>query len=152
MSTMNTMNTSKMINTLAMTSEKIAHFKKIFEEQRSNLLYTAMGLTNASFAIQPDDLKDEIDLSSTELEQSMRMRLRNREALYLRKIDDALDRIRSGKFGECEDCGESIEARRLEARPTTTNCVPCKEERERLEASHIDGRRSKSLGTKMKFA
>jgi len=135
-----------------MTSQKITQFKKLFEEQKANLLYTAMGLTNASFAVQSEDLMDEVDHTATEMEQSMRMRLRNREALYMKKIDDALERIRMGTFGECEDCGETIEARRLEARPTTTHCVACKEENERLEAAHIDGRKSKSLGVKMRFA
>jgi len=135
-----------------MTIEKIAQFKKLFEEQKTNLLYTAMGLTNSNFAIQSEDLADEVDHTATELEQSMRMRLRNREALYMRKIDEALERIKAGNFGECEDCGESIEARRLEARPTTTLCVSCKEDSERLESAHIDGHRHKSLGVKMRFA
>jgi len=135
-----------------MNAQKISQFKKLFEEQKSNLLYTAMGLTNASFAVQREDLMDEVDHTATELEQSMRMRLRNREALFMKKIDDALERIRMGSFGECEDCGEAIEARRLEARPTTTHCVACKEESERLEAAHIDGRKPKSLGVKMRFA
>ena len=135
-----------------MTIEKIAQFKKLFEEQKTNLLYTAMGLTNSNFSIQTEDLADEVDHTATELEQSMRMRLRNREALYMRKIDEALERIKAGNFGECEDCGESIEARRLEARPTTTLCVSCKEDSERLESAHIDGHRHKSLGVKMRFA
>jgi DnaK suppressor protein len=82
----------------------------------------------------------------------MRMRLRNREALFLRKIDEALRRIADGSFGECEECGDDIELKRLEARPTATMCVACKEEAERREHVHIDGHRPKSLGAKLRLA
>jgi DnaK suppressor protein len=141
---------SKKISPL--TTEKMNSYKALFESQKRNLLYTAMGLTHKDFSVASDDIKDELDLTATELEQSMRMRLRNREALYIRKIDDALERIKMGHFGECEECGETIDSRRLEARPTSTHCVPCKEEQEHLESAHIDGRKPKSLGNRMRFA
>ena len=68
----------------------------------------------------------------------MRIRLRNREASYLKKIEFALLRIKEGNFGECEDCGDEIDVRRLEARPTTSLCIGCKEEQERGEKSFAD--------------
>jgi DnaK suppressor protein len=52
----------------------------------------------------------------------------------LRKIDEALARISSGNFGECEGCGDEIAIKRLEARPTTTFCISCKEQQENREA------------------
>ena len=58
-----------------------------------------------------------LDLSSAELEQGMRMRLKSREALFLKKIDEALDKIQAGTFGICACCDESIELSRLEVRP-----------------------------------
>ncbi len=147
------MNNSELKPTTAsLSSENLTHFKTLFEKQKKSLLYTAMGLTPSAFSLGQDDIKDETDLSATETEQSMRMRLRNREALYLRKIDDALERIRLGTFGECDDCGEKIDARRLEARPTSSLCVSCKEAQEHLESAHIDGRKPKSLGSRMRFA
>jgi len=145
-------NSPMKLPTTTLCTENLSHYKSLFEKQKKNLLYTAMGLTPSDFAMGQDDIKDETDLSATELEQSMRMRLRNREALYLRKIDDALERIRMGTFGECEDCGEKIDARRLEARPTSSLCVSCKENQEHLESAHIDGRKPKSLGSRMRFA
>jgi len=126
-------------------------FKALFEEQKRNLLYTR-NVINEDFHVQADDLFDETDLTSSELETSMRMRLRNREALFIKKIDEALARIEEGSFGECESCGENIEAKRLEARPTTTMCVGCKEESERREHIHIDGHRPKSLGVRLRLA
>ena len=76
----------------------------------------------------------------------MRLRLRNRESLYVKKVDEALRRIESGEFGLCECCDGDIEIRRLEARPTATLCIACKEEEEKKEVLTADGRRHKSLG------
>lgn len=134
-----------------MKSETLFKFKVLFETQKKNLLYTN-SFVNEEFQLQRDDMIDEMDLTSSELEQSMRLRLRNREALFLKKIDEALKRIASGCFGDCEDCGAEIETRRLEARPTASLCVSCKEEQERAEHIHIDGHQSKSLGSKLRLA
>lgn len=132
-----------------MKSEMILKFKTMFENQKKNLVYTH-GVINEDFCIQKDDLIDDVDQTSTELETAMRMRLRNREALFLKKIDEALRRIEAGSFGLCEACGEDIELKRLEARPTANHCVGCKEEQERREQVHIDGTKSKSLGAKLR--
>ncbi len=134
-----------------MERENLMKFKAIFEEQRRNLIYTRTVL-NEDFHLQRDDMLDEVDMTSTELETNMRMRLRNREAIFSAKIDEALRRIEDGTFGQCDTCGEEIELRRLEARPTTTCCVACKEEQERAELLHIDGHRHKSLGSKLRLA
>lgn len=76
----------------------------------------------------------------------MRMRLCNRDTLLLKKLDESLKRIEDGTFGVCEECGEDIEVRRLDARPTATLCVSCKEEQERKEVLTAAGRMHKSLG------
>jgi DnaK suppressor protein len=132
-------------------SEIVLKFKTLFEEQKRNLTYSQAVLDD-NFNLVKEDMLDEVDMSTTELETSMRMRLRNREALFLKKIDEALARIQDGSFGECEDCGDDIELKRLEVRPTATHCVNCKEEQERQEILHIDGHKHKSLGAKVRFA
>ena len=126
-------------------------FKSLFETEKSRLLFSGRAV-NDQFAVQADDLMDEVDFTSFEIENQMRMRLATREMLYLKKIDEALERIQSGTFGQCEECEEGIELRRLEARPTTTLCVACKETAERMEKLHIDGHSHKSLGRSIKFA
>jgi DnaK suppressor protein len=128
-----------------MKSELILKFKGMFEEQKKNLIYTHVVL-NEEFNLKKDDMLDETDMTSVETETNMRIRLRNREALFLKKINEALARIKDGTFGACEACCEDIEIKRLEARPTTTLCVLCKEEQERRETLHIDGHRHKSVG------
>jgi DnaK suppressor protein len=134
-----------------MHSPFISKYKSMFEEQRRNLLYT-QEILSPDFVIQKEDMLDETDWTSSELEQSMRMRLRNREALFLKKIDQALERIKEGTFGKCESCEEDIDPKRLEARPTSTECIHCKEESERQELLHIDGHRPKSVGRGLRFA
>jgi DnaK suppressor protein len=134
-----------------MKTETVLKFKGMFEEQRRQILFNNQMLSE-DFSLQKDDMLDETDMTSTEMETSMRMRLRNRETLFLKKIDEALRRISEGSFGECGECGEDIEVKRLEARPTTTMCLSCKEESERREMVHIDGHKHKSLGVKLRLA
>ena len=133
-----------------MNRETLNRFKAVFESKRERLLYSGR-IMNEEFQVKPEDMADETDLTSSETETGMRMRLRNREALYLKKIEDALMRIANGTFGLCEDCNDQIGLRRLEVRPTATLCLECKEGQERAEQLHIDGHRPKSLGAKLKL-
>lgn len=128
-----------------------AKFKSLFEHEKTRLLFSGR-VSNEQFTVQSDDLMDEVDFTSFEIENQMRMRLASREALYLKKIEEALLRIQAGTFGQCEECEEDIEIKRLEARPTTTLCVACKEAAEKNEKVHIDGHSHKSLGRTIKFA
>jgi DnaK suppressor protein len=130
-----------------MKTEQMSKFKKLFEEQKQGLLYSHKWI-NEDFSVKSDEMSDEIDLSSAELEQNMRMRLRSREALFLRKIDEALEKIQTGMFGVCEGCEEDIELSRLEVRPTAHLCIHCKEAEEIMETRSADGRKSKSVGMK----
>jgi DnaK suppressor protein len=126
--------------------ETVMKFEKLFLEEKRKLLY-AYKANQDEFTIASDDLSDEVDLSTAELEQTMRVRMRSREALFLKKIDEALERIVDGSFGDCIDCGDEIEIRRLEARPTATHCLSCKEAQEHEELASAEGRKHKSLGT-----
>lgn len=127
-----------------MQKETARKFQRIFEAQRKSILFNDR-VVREDFSISPDDRYDEIDQASVDIEQSMRWRLRNREAYFIKKINEALKRIEEGTFGECEECGEDIELKRLEARPTATLCVSCKEEQERKEGFAVTGRESRKL-------
>lgn len=73
---------------------------------------------------------DDADQSSEERECHLEMRLKGRNFIYLKKVQEALVRMEEGTFGECQDCGCDIEAKRLMARPTASKCLSCKEEEE----------------------
>ncbi len=131
-----------------MRKDLLKKFRKKFEEQKKNLLFNDK-VMREDFQVNQDDRYDDIDQASSDVEQSLRMRLRNRELLLVKKIDEAIERIDEGTFGECESCEEDIEIRRLEARPTATLCIQCKEDQERRELNSADGRKSKSLGREL---
>lgn len=114
-------------------------FKTIFEDQRKAILFNDRVIRD-DFGVNSDDRPDEVDQATTDIEQAMRMRLCNRETVYIKKIEEALRRIEEGTFGLCEECEEEIELRRLKARPTATLCVSCKEEQERREGMGANGR------------
>ena len=83
--------------------------------------------------LDPDDFPDEIDAASSEVGLAFIGRLRERERGLITKIDAALEKIEQNEFGECENCGEEIGIKRLEARPVAELCIDCKAEQEKLE-------------------
>ncbi len=128
-----------------MRKETLKRFKKLFELEKKKIIFNDRILRD-DFSVNSDDRYDEIDQATTDVEQSMRMRLCNREVLYLKKVEEALVRIEEGTFGECSECEEEIELKRLEARPTATLCVSCKEDQEKREVHTASGREHISLG------
>lgn len=81
---------------------------------------------------------DPADRATAEEEHWLDLRLRERESLLLKKIDDALRRIESREYGYCEKTGDPIGIPRLLARPTATVCVDIKGQDERVEAQFRD--------------
>jgi DnaK suppressor protein len=69
---------------------------------------------------------DPADRATQEEEFSLELRTRDRERKLIKKIDKTLESIESDDYGFCETCGIEIGLRRLEARPTATQCVDCK--------------------------
>ncbi len=79
-------------------------------------------------------LPDPTDRASLESDRNLTLRIRDRERMLKKKIEDAIARIEDGTFGLCEVCGEQIGSERLEARPVTTLCIDCKESQEEDES------------------
>jgi len=73
------------------------------------------------------------DQATAEADRDFMLRLRDRERMLLKKIDEAIDRIENNTYGICEDCGNEIGIKRLEARPVTTLCIDCKTQQEEEE-------------------
>lgn len=115
-----------------LSGQDLLKFKRMFEQQRTDLS-TQPALPGADEAMAPAPVADELDQSRLELERALQWRLQARESKYLQKVQAALERIANGTFGLCADCEEPIELRRLEARPTTTSCLRCKELDEKRE-------------------
>lgn len=78
---------------------------------------------------------DVSDQASAEVDQNFTMRIKEREQKLLKKIDEALERLKNNTYGICERCEEEIPYPRLKARPVTTLCIDCKtlqEEEEKI--------------------
>ena len=111
-------------------------FRTLLTEKRDEILKKAKQTLEQDMALDTDDLPDEMDLASSEYLQSFTFRLRGREKVFLEKIQKALVKIEDGSFGTCEECGEEISLKRLEARPETSLCIRCKEDQERMEKDY----------------
>ena len=81
---------------------------------------------------------DIIDAASKEADYKLTLRARNREFKLLKKIDEAISRIDNGTYGYCEETGEPIGTKRLEARPIATLSIEAQERHEREERTHRD--------------
>ena len=81
---------------------------------------------------------DLADRASSETDRSIELRARDRQRKLIAKIDAALQRIEDGSYGYCEDTGEPISLKRLEARPIATLSVEAQERHERRERVYRD--------------
>jgi DnaK suppressor protein len=118
-----------------LTEDERRRIREALALERQRLLRNAQ--EGLSFAMNRERNvgRDSIDESTEEELFSTELRLRDREKWLLGKINGALERLENGTIDECEECGEPIGARRLLARPVTTLCIDCKEEREQAEAA-----------------
>jgi len=109
----------------------IMGIKKKLLTQREILLKEAEGALNSL----PGEINfpDMGDQATAETDRNFMLRLRDRERLLLKKIDEAVERIDNGTFGICEECGNGIGIKRLAARPVTTLCIECKTRQEEEE-------------------
>lgn len=83
-------------------------------------------------------LPDLADRASSETDKAIELRTRDRQRKLISKIDAALRRIETGEYGFCEETGEPIGIRRLEARPIATLSLEAQERHERAEKVHRD--------------
>ncbi len=92
-----------------------------------------------------DHLKEEnwhepdiADRASLETEAGVELRTRNRYLKLISKIDSALKRIEDGTYGYCEETGDKIGLKRLEARPVATMTIEAQERHEKIERQYVD--------------
>ncbi|MBR9972824.1 RNA polymerase-binding protein DksA [Magnetospirillum sulfuroxidans] len=79
---------------------------------------------------------DIADRASAETDRALELRTRDRERKLIAKIDAALERLLDGSYGYCEETGEPITIRRLEARAIATLSIEAQERHERMERTH----------------
>lgn len=111
------------------------YFRQLLLARRSELLAES-GETLSHLQHESISEPDFADRASLESERSLELRTRDRERKLIAKIDEALRRIDEGTYGYCEETGDPINLRRLEARPMTTLSLEAQERHERMERTH----------------
>lgn len=84
------------------------------------------------------NIPDVADRASEETDRALELRTRDRERKVVSKIDAALGRIEDGSFGYCDETGNPISLKRLDARPIATLSLEAQERHERKEKVHRD--------------
>ena len=101
------------------------HFVRILEQWKRNLM-EEVDRTVSHMKEEAANFADPADRATQEEEFSIELRTRDRERKLIKKINKTIDLLETDDFGYCETCGIEIGLRRLEARPTATQCVDCK--------------------------
>jgi DnaK suppressor protein len=94
--------------------------------------------TLAHLQAESENHPDLADRASSETDRAIELRARDRQRKLIAKIDAALARIEDGTYGYCEETGEPISLRRLEARPIATLSIEAQERHERRERVYRD--------------
>lgn len=115
-----------------MNSQQIEYFRSRLLTWRDQLLE---GSNKTITHLQEEALAepDLVDCAANETDREIELRARARERKLINKIEDALRRIEEGSYGYCDETGEPIGVRRLDARPIATLSLEAQERNERRE-------------------
>jgi len=120
-----------------MSNEQLDHFEAILLSWKTELM-VEVDRTVHHMQDEAANFPDPNDRATQESEFGLELRTRDRERKLLRKINSALARVEEGTYGFCEETGEEIGLKRLEARPVATLCVEAQERREMAERQFRD--------------
>ncbi|MBO6604173.1 MULTISPECIES: RNA polymerase-binding protein DksA [Paracoccaceae] len=120
-----------------MNERQVEYFRRKLISWKEDLLAgsrdTVAGLQDGT-----RNIPDVADRASEETDRALELRTRDRQRKLIAKIDAALRRIEEGEYGYCEDTGEPISLKRLDARPIATLSLEAQERHERREKVHRD--------------
>ena len=120
-----------------MSPGQLEHFRQILLAWKRELM-EEVDRTMLHMKDDAANFPDPNDRATQESEFGLELRTRDRERKLLKKIESALGRIEDGSYGYCEETGDEIGLRRLEARPVATLCVEAQERRELAERQFRD--------------
>ncbi|MCR9278251.1 MAG: RNA polymerase-binding protein DksA [Pseudomonadaceae bacterium] len=120
-----------------MSDDQLEHFRKILLNWKRELMEEVDRTIN-HLQDEVSNFPDPNDRATQESEFGLELKARDRERKLLRKIDSALARVDNGEYGYCEETGEEIGLKRLEARPIATLCLEAQERHEMSERHFTD--------------
>jgi len=120
-----------------MNNRHVEYFRRKLTDWKENILEgnrdTIVGMQAGT-----RNIPDVADRASEETDRALELRTRDRQRKLVSKIDSALRRIEDGSYGYCEETGEPISLKRLDARPIATLSLEAQERHERKEKVHRD--------------
>ena len=120
-----------------MNERQLAYFKSKLLGWKDEILRESKG-TVVNLKAETENHPDLVDRASSESDRALELRTRDRQRKLISKIDEALRRIEDGSYGYCEETGEPISLKRLEARPIATLSVEAQERHEKREKVYRD--------------
>ncbi len=108
-----------------MDAEKLEHFRTLLLNQLRQETEQVRTDQAAALELYDDGVKDSVDLSVSDLNKEIALRLGERSSKVVADIDQALLRMKEGTYGICTRCGEPINEKRLEAVPTARYDAQC---------------------------
>ena len=120
-----------------MNERQLEYFKQKLLNWKEDILRESRE-TLAHLQTETENHPDLADRATSETDRALELRTRDRARKLISKIDQAIDRIETGTYGYCEESGEPIGLRRLEARPIATMSIEAQERHERMERVHRD--------------
>ncbi|MFN0264135.1 RNA polymerase-binding protein DksA [Tepidamorphus sp. 3E244] len=120
-----------------MNERQVKYFRNKLHRWKEDILRESK---ETLLALQDDTVNhpDIADRASSETDRAIELRARDRQRKLISKIDAALRRIEDGSYGYCEETGEPISLKRLDARPIATLSIEAQERHERRERVYRD--------------
>jgi len=123
---------------MALTKTQLKAFEKQLTDWKGELEIGQSVNVQAMHGQEQTAFPDPTDQASMETDRNFDLRIKDRERKLIKKVDQAINRIKKGEFGECDSCGGNISIKRLQARPVTTLCIECKTAQEQEERTRLD--------------
>ena len=133
----NNLNHSSLPDEEFMSSEQIEYFRSKLISWKDSILKESKE-TIEDMQTDTRNIPDITDRASEETDRALELRTRDRQRKLIAKIDSALRRIDDGTYGFCEETGDPISFKRLDARPIATLSLEAQERHERRERVHRD--------------
>ena len=114
--------------------DELLLFRESLRREKAQIVNSAKNtMASGSITLDTNEMRDDVDLASINIEQDLTFRLLNRDRQRLFEIDRALQKIKSGDYGYCEGTGDPIPKKRLELAPWTRHSVTYKEYLEKMK-------------------
>jgi len=120
-----------------MNERQVEYFRRKLINWKNSIL-DETAVTIESMKGTTRNIPDVSDRASEETDRALELRTRDRERKLISKIESALRRLENGEFGYCEETGDPISLKRLDARPIATFSLEAQERHERREKVHRD--------------